>query len=427
MNGIHQKMRVSLMLLILGCLLAPADVFAQGIILPTAGPVNRGMGGASTAAPIESIGAIYWNPATISALPSSELSIGMDLLLSHSGISSSITGVGSGSTDSDPGISALPTIGWVHKVPNSNMTLGLGMYALAGFKTNYRASRGGENPLLEPQPGGFGSISSEAEFLQVAPVLSYSLSEKLSVSIGPTITMGKISASPFPFATPNADNGRYPAGYGGRVRWGGGAQLGLYYATDTCWSFGASIKSPQWMEEFRFKSEDGAGNPRSIGVKLDLPMILSLGGAYYGIDRTILALDVRYFDYKNTDGFKGSGFNADGSLQGLGWSNIFSIATGAQYEVSQGMFLRAGYQFNATPINSGDVSANLASPLLQQHLIHAGASMKLGTCVTAHVAATHIFNNELTGPIVTAGGIVPGSVSTSVSAQLVSMGLTVNY
>ncbi len=43
-------------------------VSAQGVILSAGGPVHRGMGGASTAAPISAVGANYWNPATISGL-----------------------------------------------------------------------------------------------------------------------------------------------------------------------------------------------------------------------------------------------------------------------------------------------------------------------------------------------------------------------
>jgi long-chain fatty acid transport protein len=40
----------------------------QGIIAPTAGPINRSMSGASVAAPVD-FGASYWNPPIISGLP----------------------------------------------------------------------------------------------------------------------------------------------------------------------------------------------------------------------------------------------------------------------------------------------------------------------------------------------------------------------
>jgi long-chain fatty acid transport protein len=39
------------------------------------------MQGASTAAPIDAAGALYWNPASISGLQSSEALVGLELLL----------------------------------------------------------------------------------------------------------------------------------------------------------------------------------------------------------------------------------------------------------------------------------------------------------------------------------------------------------
>lgn len=54
---------------------------AQGIFLPSVGPVNQSMGGAATACPIDSAGAINWNPATISGLKCSEISFGLGLVI----------------------------------------------------------------------------------------------------------------------------------------------------------------------------------------------------------------------------------------------------------------------------------------------------------------------------------------------------------
>ena len=63
------------------CLLAlPADVSAQGFVLPGAGPVNNSMGGAAVAAPLDATGAIHWNPATISGLPTSSVDVGAGLI-----------------------------------------------------------------------------------------------------------------------------------------------------------------------------------------------------------------------------------------------------------------------------------------------------------------------------------------------------------
>ena len=81
---------------VVGCCI-PAGALAQGIYIPSAGPVSRSMGGATTAVPLDGIGSLYWNPAVISGLPSSELGFGADLLSAVMELSSS-SGPSAGAT-----------------------------------------------------------------------------------------------------------------------------------------------------------------------------------------------------------------------------------------------------------------------------------------------------------------------------------------
>ena len=50
----------------------------QGIWVPSAGPINSAMAGASTAAPVD-FGGSYWNPAILSGLDSQEFLLGSAL------------------------------------------------------------------------------------------------------------------------------------------------------------------------------------------------------------------------------------------------------------------------------------------------------------------------------------------------------------
>src|SRR5271165_6795802 len=52
----------------------------QGIIAPTAGPINSSMAGASVAAPVD-FGGSYWNPAIISGLPRNEFLLGSQMII----------------------------------------------------------------------------------------------------------------------------------------------------------------------------------------------------------------------------------------------------------------------------------------------------------------------------------------------------------
>ncbi|MCU0961920.1 MAG: outer membrane protein transport protein [Pirellulaceae bacterium] len=413
----------------------PATVCGQGIMLSTFGPVHAGMGGASTAAPIEALSALAWNPAAISGLPNSELSASIGLLLSDPVLDSSIPGLAAGSTGAEPGTVPVPNLGWVHRL-NDVTTIGLGVMVVGGLKTNYPSSL--TNPVLAPPsntpgvPGGLGSLFAEAQFLQFAPTVSVAVTERLAIGFAPTITTGQIVADPLLVASPDDADGsgvpRYPAGRGTRYAWGGGAQLGMYYITDSCLHFGAAIKSPQWMEDFRMQTENELGLPYVSRFKFDLPMIVSLGAAYSGIEDLVLAVDFRYFDYRNTDGFGDQGYSPTGALNGLSWTNQFAVATGMQYRLADHLLVRAGYTYNTSPFPDEDTFYNVASLLNYQHQFGVGGSWELTECVALHLSYTHYFQWDSTGPIIPPTGPIPGSsVTNTASAHLAALGVTVKY
>ncbi|QDV67945.1 Outer membrane protein transport protein (OMPP1/FadL/TodX) [Rosistilla carotiformis] len=404
-------------------LLAATGVcFGQGAIVSSAGPVHRGMGGASTAAPISALGALYWNPATISGMEHGELEVGMDVLFTQHRIDSSYSPY-SGSTEAEPGTYPIPNIGWVHHLENSPVTIGLSVNAVAGFKTNLQSSL--TNPVLLPQPYGLGQVSSEASFLQIAPVLSYAVTDQFSIGGGPIVTSGQVGIEPFVFDSANA-NRTYSSGRSSRYHWGGGLQLGAYYIANDAWRFGASFKSPSWMESFEFYGEDENGAPRQMSADIDLPMIVSLGTAYAGFDKWLLALDLRYIDYANADGFGDPAeFDSTGRLKGLDWSSIMSVAIGAQRALGERTFIRCGYSYNQNPIQDSESFYNVATPLIYEHTLSVGGSYQLNETLALNMAYSHFFENSRTGPIVNpVAGPLPGSsVTNEMQANVLSFGI----
>lgn len=415
----------SMAAVVLACLLA-GPLAAQGTIISAGGPVNRGMGGAAVAAPIDSIGAIYWNPASISGMEHSETAFALDLLFVNHTVASSV-GAFSGATEADAGAFPIPNIGWVHRSDHEALTFGLGVNAIAGFGTNLPADP--SNPILAPAPNGLGQIASNALFLQLAPVVSVALQDNFSVAAGPTITTGRVTLEPFVLNGANAD-GSYSNGDGTRYHWGGGFQVGTYYIHDQEWRFGASFKSPSWMEQFEFNGEDETGAPRKLTADIDLPMIVSVGTSYAGIEDCLFALDVRYFDYANTDGFGDPAvFGADGALGGLDYSSIVAVALGAQREVTDLLTLRAGYTYNQNPVKNSEAFYNVASPLIYEHMVSGGASLNFSESLAANLAYSYMFENTRSGQIVLPGvGTVPGSTLDNImDGHYLSFGLTVRH
>src|SRR5215471_19728284 len=81
--------RLALALVAAAALALPARA-EIGFLLTGVGPVNRSMGGASVAAPLDATGALYWNPASISGLGRNELEAGLELDLPQETLSSSV-------------------------------------------------------------------------------------------------------------------------------------------------------------------------------------------------------------------------------------------------------------------------------------------------------------------------------------------------
>lgn len=413
-----------------------ASSHAQGLFVTATGPVNRSMGGAATAAPLDSMGAMFWNPASISGLRHSELSIGVAGVMPELNTSSSITGLAAGSTSADPGITPLVNIGWVHRPENSDLTLGVGVFSAAGFRTNFPAST--SNPVFLPQsnaagvPGGLGQVYTQAAFVQFMPTASLQITDRLSVGLSPTVTIGDITASPFVFSAPNDADGsgvpRYANGVGTRNHFGGGLQAGVFYEGDQGVNLGFTFKSPQWMEDFSYHTTDELGSPRTVSSKLDLPMVLSFGAAWTGWENWLIATDIRYHDFSQADGFDGSGYGPDFSVAGLGWDSVVTVATGIQYEASDDVSLRMGYTYNQNPIPDQQAFFNIGTPLSYEHEIHAGASLRVSERTFVHFAYTYYFESSVSGPIVTPAGAIPGSnVSNSMSAHIADVGITVQY
>lgn len=413
-----------------------------GLALSGAGAINRSMGGASTAAPIDATGALFWNPATISYLTRSEMSFNTEILIPRTTLTSRIPAgvLGpnaiAGTTGGNNGVFPLPAFALVQKMEDSPITYGLGFFTLGGFGVNYPASP--TNPVLSPQfpyGRGAGPLYSQYLLYQLAPTIAYQVTDEISVGFSGNFDMGQLSLNPALFtaptrvSTPVGVGGVYPSATDGRVRFGGGFQVGAYYDDGGDWRFGAAIKSPQWFESYTYNAVNANGKPTSPRFDLDFPMIASIGTSYVGIEKLLVALDLRFVDYRNTNGFRDTGFNAQGALRGLGWQNVFALALGSQYTLTDSLSVRAGYTFSMNPIGNSVTSYNIGSPTNIMNSLACGFSYAFNKNLTLSLAYAHDFQNVNTGPIIQPSvGAIPGSsVRSSTTADSVVMGVSVYY
>ncbi len=413
-----------------------------GPIFTGTGAVNWSMAGASTAAPLSADGALYWNPATMSGLCRSELDASAELIWPETKVSSQ-TAAGAfgpglppiglaGQSDSDSGATPAPSIGLVYRPDGSDLTYGLGIYGLAGFGTNYAGSTTNV-PLTPPPPRGFGvgPVYSEFELIQIHPAIAYQLTDRLSIGGGPAVDLAILQVKPGLFAAPDNASGNgfatYPDATHSETTWGASFDVGLYYKGDG-WGFGASYKSPQWLDSFRYNSADQVGNARQLKLDLDLPQIISVGVAYTALERWVFDVDVRYVDFTDAKFMGDSGFTPTGAIRGLGWRSIWAVAAGAQYQWTDALAVRFGYSWNQNPVPASQSFINIASPLLLENVIYAGASWNITPDFALNIGYAHAFENSITGPVVTPAGAVPGtSVTNSTQADLFMLGATVKF
>jgi long-chain fatty acid transport protein len=393
-------------------------MWAQGIIFPSSGAVNRAMAGASTAAPVDAAGATYWNPAAISGLLKNQVFVGADFLYADTFLDSAVAASERfGSNRSDSGLAASPSIAVVYRPEESTFTYGLGVYSLVGRNIDFPGSD--LNPVLTPYDPpnsfGFGPVSARLSGLQIAPMLSKRLSDNLSVGAGGTVTSLSLSLDPALFADRNP-NGTFPPATQARPYWGGGFQAGVLYTFDGIWNFGASFKSRQWFETFEYNSKDEIGRARKLQLELEFPMILSFGMGYYGFEKTVVSADVRYFNYSNTKLFGENPVEG-----GLGWDNIWAIAVGAQREVGDNFKVLGGFSMNGNPIPDAATLFNIQLPSINKFAISAGLTYAMTDAVDLTGSVVYALQHSIGGTILE----IPGTaIELRQDLTTISLGFT---
>ncbi len=356
------------LVLLAGFLIAfvPQAAWGQGLILPEAGAAHRSMAGTSTALGVDALGALYWNPAAISGLRGSEVVIGGEGIIPDAHVSSTIPAGAfgplgpattlSGVTRSDSGLGLTSGLGVVYQPENSSFSYGLGLVTLAGGGVNFPGNP--SNPILAPV-GPFnhfvlGPQAASAMIMGLLPTVSCQLTDRLAIGASPMVDVAIVSFDPAFFDPSNDANGdglsTFPTGSHSRPFWGGGFRTGLTYQLMDNLVAGFSFTSPQWFETWRFNARNEIGEPLTFRTQFSLPMILSAGVAFTGIERLLLAADLRYFDYRSTQ-LLGEPVRQGGA----GWDNIWAVAVGSRYQVTDRLALQLGYLFNENP-----VPANLA-------------------------------------------------------------------
>jgi len=349
----------------------------NGIKLIGYGPVQRAMGGASTALPLDSA-TVITNPAGMTELDK-RVDLGLTIAVpytkyrAHSDAGLVTMDNGNVSSTTPPFI--LPDFGIVLPfkdiIPGHHIGLGVGVYGTSGVGTNY------ESNLYRNVT--FVKYTN----LKVAPALSYSYKNMFSIGAAPNFNYATLGYEAAVAATNPAHNEDSSFGFG--------YTLGLLVKPLTFFdielpfglpndflSFGASYESKQTFQYFEYSTSGGKDK-----MVFDLPQTLNFGLGIKPTDRFRMAFDLSWIDWAQTLGQDKPMYREKESTSAFwnaNWRSQWVYKLGFEYDVIKDwvvnkLTLRAGYNYGQNPLKKDRPFEDIALPAFAEHHITCGAQI----------------------------------------------------
>ena len=405
---------------VLMCLtLLPSVGAAQGHMLHGVGPVNSSMGGAGTALPNESLGALMFNPALIAGAKGNQISFTAEFFKDGIQIDTTVGNL-HGTMIPDKQLGVVPAFGWMVRDPSKKTALGFGLIGIAGFRTDYNQDNA--SILFAQPPAGFGRIFTDYRVTKVPVAFAYQATPKLAIGASVNLYIGEFAVAPLPYKVFDVDaagNRFYPEAGALISRWAIAPQFGVYYQHSEKMSLGASLTLPQNYSPYEWNSTHAdPGNPnfgtaRKVDFDLDGPLIASFGTGLNLGPKTQLAIDGMFTKYSGVEGFGSPGGVVDGIVYPFGWRNVWTFKTGIQHVVSDKATVRGGYNYSQMPLRSEVVLTATGAPATFQHHLCAGAGFKMFPFLEAEASFYYVPRQHVVGPFPTLANVVIGTIDES--------------
>ena len=407
-------------LALVGCLaLLPVSVRAQGASLHGFGPINSAMGGAGTAFPNESLGALAFNPALISGVKGNQLSFSTEVF--KDGIQIHTTaGLLSGDAEPTSHLNIAPAFGWMSRKPDSKMSIGFGLIATAGFGTDYPQDN--DSVLFAQPPHGFGRIWTSLTVTKIPLALAYQVTPKLSLGASFNTYVGQFSVAPLPHKDfdeqPNRDRW-YPEAGKASQKFAFAGQFGFHFQATPLIGLGGSITTKQnfspyeWNSTVADPSSANFGLDRKLAYDLDGPLVVSWGVALTPGHKTQIALDGMFTKYEGVAGFGSVGGIVDRIVYPFGWRNVWTVKAGVQHAASERLTLRVGYNYSQMPLRPEVVLSATGAPATFQHHLCGGFGYKVFPFLEMNASLYYVPRDHLVGPFPDLDGVVKGTLDES--------------
>lgn len=406
---------------LLACLtLVPASAMAQGASLHGFGPINSSMGGAGVAVPEDSLNALGFNPALLTAAEGNQISFTTEFFKDDINIHTTL-GFLEGDAHPTSHLSIVPSFGWQLRDPRKKMALGFGLIGVAGFGTDYPQDNA--SILFSQPPNGFGRIYTGYQVTKVPVAFGFKVNPKLSVGASLNVYIGQFYVAPLPytFFDTSANGDRwYPEAGKPSQKFAVAPQFGATFQINPMISVGGSYTFKQNYSPYTYNSTNADpssrlfGTHREIEYDLDGPMVVDFGVGLMAPNKTMkIAVDGMFTKYRGVNGFGSPGGIVNGIVQPFGWRNVWTVKAGVELAMSKTLTVRGGYNYSQMPIRGEVVLSATGAPATFQHHITGGIGKQLFPFLSAEAAAYYVPRQHAVGPFPDLNNRVLGTLDES--------------
>ncbi|SDS29896.1 long-chain fatty acid transport protein [Halopseudomonas xinjiangensis] len=365
-----------------------SPVMANGLAINEQSASSMGTGFAGRSSSVLDASTVFGNPAGMSQLDRTEISGGLALIDAKTDISDA-TGAFPGSNEGDMVPFTPVPFGYFVTPLNDRWHAGFGIYVPFGVISDY------ENAFQGRYYGEYSSV----RVVTFQPTLSYKINDRVSVGFGPTINRidGKLTrAVPFvPPATPVAlPDGRVSI-LGDDI--GYGFNAGVLVDVTEALSWGLTYRSKvDYTLEGRTKVSGFpvAALNGQYDAELDFtsPESVDTSLTYEVDDQWTLYGGLTWMRWSRLQEIVVENDAAPANLATVreeqNWSDTWSFALGASYQLNPSWVLRTGFAWDRSPTTDTDRTVRI--PVGNRRVLSFGAGWRLSDDVTIDAAYAYL-------------------------------------
>ena len=384
--------------------------YGSGFAIQEQSVTGLGRAFAGSAAVADDASTLFFNPAGMTNLSSSELAVGLHIIAPESDFDNegSVTGSNTpliGDSSNDAGkLTAVPNLFYVHKF-DDRLFAGVGITVPFGLVTEYN----------DGWVGRYHAIRSGLKTININPNIAFKATEKLSIAAGISaqyadielsnaIDFGTICAGvnpALPCSTPQTNDGQV------KIKaddWAFGYNLGLTYQMTDATRLGLTYRSKishtlKGDGDFRVPSNipsliSASFADGNVQGDLDVPESASLAIHHRVNEKLAVMADATWtrwsrFEQLIIESDEVARLNTEKPEH---WENTMRYGLGFDYQYDPKLTLRAGVAYDESPIPNEFRTARIAGE--DRTWLAFGASYKVSDQLTLDAGYTHIFIDD---------------------------------